>query len=75
MVSAIGRDLGGISTLGKAITVLTEAGIVPLGVHDLIRKVDLQVIVEEADFEATIKALHKGLVAGEVERYPETLAA
>jgi aspartate kinase len=75
LVSAIGRDLGGISTLGKAITVLTEAGIVPLGVHDLIRKVDLQVIVEEADFEATIRALHKGLVACAVERYPETMAA
>ncbi|MNL68791.1 hypothetical protein D3C87_1935700 [compost metagenome] len=34
----------------------------PLGVHDLLRKVDLQVIVEPDQFEATIAALHKGLI-------------
>lgn len=62
LVSAIGRNIGDISILTSAIAVLAAAGIRPLGVHDLIRKVDLQIIVEPTDFEAAISALHKGLV-------------
>ncbi|HLV84147.1 aspartate kinase [Devosia alba] len=62
IVSAIGRDLSGTAVLMQAIKALADASIEPLGVHDLIRKVDLQVVVEQVDFEATIKALHKGLI-------------
>lgn len=62
MVSAIGRNLGGASTLAKAMVVLADAGIEPLGITDMIRKVDLQVIVNEDDFEETIAALHRGLI-------------
>ncbi|MBP1849419.1 aspartate kinase [Rhizobium halophytocola] len=62
LVSAIGRNLGDAAVLTKAIGVLAAAGIQPLGVNDLIRKVDLQVIVDPADFEATLSALHKGLI-------------
>lgn len=62
LVSAIGRNIGDTAVLIKAINVLALAGIKPLGVHDLIRKVDLQVIVEPTDFEAALSALHKGLI-------------
>lgn len=62
LVSAIGRDLSKVRLLSRAIAVLAEADIEPIGVHDLIRKVDLQVVVEEDDFEKAIIALHKGLV-------------
>ncbi|SHF62749.1 aspartate kinase [Devosia limi] len=62
LVSAIGRNIGDSAVLAKAIGVLAAAGISPLGVHDLMRKVDLQIIVDPADFEATISALHKGLI-------------
>lgn len=62
LVSAIGRNIGDTAVLIRAIEVLAAAGIKPLGVHDLIRKVDLQVIVDPTDFEATIAALHKGLI-------------
>ncbi|MCD7059448.1 aspartate kinase [Pelagibacterium xiamenense] len=62
MVSAIGRNLRGGATLARAIGVLAEAGIEPLGMTDMIRKVDLQVIVDEDDFDKTIIALHRGLV-------------
>lgn len=62
LVSAIGRNIKDAQVLTKAIGVLAAAGIRPLGVHDLIRKVDLQVIVDPADFEATLSALHKGLI-------------
>jgi aspartate kinase len=62
LVSAIGRDLGSTRVLTQAMRALADAGIEPLGVHDLLRKVDLQVIVEPDQFEATIAALHKGLI-------------
>jgi len=62
LVSAIGRDLGSTRVLTQAIRALSDAGIEPLGVHDLLRKVDLQVVVEPDQFEATIAALHKGLI-------------
>ena len=75
LVSAIGRDLSGTAVLLQAIKALAEAGIEPLGVHDLIRKVDLQVVVEQADFEATIKALHKGLIENWAPAQRKTLHA
>lgn len=62
LVSAIGRDLGSPRVLTQAVQALSDAGIEPLGVHDLLRKVDLQVVVEPDQFEATIAALHKGLI-------------
>jgi aspartate kinase len=68
MVSAIGRDLGGVRILPRAIAALDEAGIEPIGLTDMIRKVDLQVLVEEKDFDAAIIALHKGLVEERAER-------
>jgi aspartate kinase len=75
LVSAIGRDMRDASILLQAIAVLAEAGITPLGDHDLIRKVDLQVIVEEVDFEAAIKALHRGLVENGARSRPPQLHA
>ncbi len=75
IVSAIGRDLSGTAVLLQAIKALAGAGIEPLGVHDLIRKVDLQVVVEQADFENTIKALHKGLIENWAPAQRETLHA
>jgi len=62
VVSAIGRDLSGARAAAHTIGVLDEAGIEPVGFHDLMRKVDLQVIVEEADYERAIVAMHRGLV-------------
>ncbi len=62
LVSAIGRDLASPRVLAQAMRALADAGIEPLGVHDLMRKVDLQVVVEPDHFEATVAALHKGLI-------------
>jgi aspartate kinase len=67
IVSAIGRDLEGARMLPRAIAALDAAGIVPIGITDMIRKVDLQVMVEEDDFEPAIAALHKGLVEEQIE--------
>lgn len=62
IVSAIGRDLKGARIAARTIGVLDAAGVEPLGFHDLMRKVDLQVILEEADYEKAIVAMHRGLV-------------
>lgn len=67
IVSAIGRDLRAARILPRAIAALDEAGIEPIGMTDMIRKVDLQVMVEEDDFDAAIAALHKGLVEERAE--------
>jgi aspartate kinase len=62
VISAIGRDLSGARSAARTITVLDDAGIEPVGFHDLMRKVDLQVVVEESDYEKTIIAMHRGLI-------------
>ena len=75
MVSAIGRDLSGCRILPRAIAALDEAGIEPVGITDMVRKVDLQVMVEEDDFDAAVIALHKGLVETGEERVEVRRAA
>ena len=62
LVSAIGRDLGGAGVLRTTLQTLHAAGIEPLGLLDQMRRVDLQVIVEDADYDQAIRALHQGLV-------------
>lgn len=62
LVSAIGRDLRSASVLSQTIATLNAAGIAPLGIHDLMRKVDLQVVVRDEDHDAAIIAMHRGLI-------------
>lgn len=62
IVSAIGRDLGGADVLGRTIDCLRAAGIEPIAIHDLMRKVDLQVIVDAAHYQAAIAAMHHVLI-------------
>lgn len=62
IVSAIGSDLEVEGLTARAVTALSEAGVTLLGVHQLIRNVDILFIVAEDDFEPSIKALHKSLV-------------
>jgi aspartate kinase len=62
LISVIGRDLRLPGLGARASTALAEAGIEPLGFHDLLRKVDMQVIVDEGDHDACIRALHHALI-------------
>ena len=65
LISAIGRNLGDVTLLPRIIRVLDAAGIVPLGIHDPMRKVDIQVVVEDADHDGAVKAIHRALVEAE----------
>lgn len=62
IVSAIGSDLEVEGLTATAVTSLADAGVSLLGVHQLIRNVDILFIVAEDDYEKSIKALHKALV-------------
>ncbi|AMS44605.1 MULTISPECIES: aspartate kinase [Aminobacter] len=62
LISAIGRNIADPTILARAIDALAKAEIAPLGVHALVRKVDLQVIIEEADFELAVTSLHRELI-------------
>lgn len=62
LISAIGRNLRDPSLLPRIVRVLDAEGIVPLGIHDPMRKVDIQVVVKDADHDRAIIAMHHGLV-------------
>jgi aspartate kinase len=62
LISILGRDLRLPGLAARALTALAEAGIEPLGFHDLLRKVDMQVVVDEGDHDACIRALHRALI-------------
>lgn len=62
LISAIGRNLGDPTLLARIIRVLDTAGISLLGLQDAMRKVDIQVVVEDADHDGAVIAMHRALV-------------
>lgn len=77
VVSVIGRNLRIPGLAVRALTALARAGIEPLGFNDLMRKVDIQVIVDNAEYDAAIRALHRGLIenSSNDSKMPEALTA
>lgn len=61
-LSAIGRNLKGCNTAARCMAALSDANIEPLGFNDVMRKVDVQVIVDQDDFKTALIALHRELV-------------
>ncbi|MBU2862626.1 aspartate kinase [Reinekea forsetii] len=62
IVSAIGSDLAIKGLLAKTSKAIADADVGVLAIHQCMRQVDIQFIVEEEDYEKTIKALHSALV-------------
>ena len=62
IVSAIGSDLELPGLAAAALSALANAGIEVLGLQQLMRNVDVQFVLDEADFERAIRALHRELV-------------
>jgi aspartate kinase len=64
IVTAIGSDLDVPGLTALAVGALADAGIEVLGLHQLIRNVDILFILAEEDFDRAVIALHEVLVEG-----------
>ncbi len=62
IVSAIGSDLNVAGLTAMAVGALAEAKIEVLGVHQLIRSVDIMFILAEQDYDRAVVALHRVLI-------------
>ena len=62
VLSVIGRNLAAPGLTLRALQALAAAGITPLGMQDLTRRVDLQFILDEEDYDEALRVLHRALV-------------
>jgi len=62
MVSAIGSDMQVPGILARAVSALAENSISILAMHQSMRQVDMQFIVEETDYNSAVISLHKRLI-------------
>jgi aspartate kinase len=62
IVSAIGSDMQIPGILAKAVQAVANKNISVLAVHQSMRQVDMQFIVNESDYDNTVKSLHTALV-------------
>tara|TARA_R110002110_G_scaffold415860_1_gene658729 strand:+ start:48285 stop:49727 length:1443 start_codon:yes stop_codon:yes gene_type:complete len=62
IVSAIGSDMHIAGILADAVSALAEEGISVQAMHQSMRQVDMQFIVNDADYDGAIKSLHHCLV-------------
>ncbi|MCC4299177.1 aspartate kinase [Aurantimonas coralicida] len=67
IVSVIGRNLTAPGLTLRALQALSEAGIAPLGMQDLTRRVDLQFVIDDKDYDGTLRTLHAALVESDIE--------
>ncbi len=65
LVSALGRNLNGLSAVRRSLEALERAGVRVLAVQDLGRGVDVQILVSADDETAAVKAMHQELVEGQ----------
>lgn len=62
IVSAIGSDLKIPGMLARTAKALADNGVDILGVHQCMRQVDMQFVLDEDDYETAIRAMHEKLV-------------
>jgi len=62
VVSAIGSDMQVPGLLARAVRSLADASISVVALHQSMRQVDIQFIVDEDVYEESIKSLHNGLI-------------
>lgn len=73
VVSAIGSDMKVPGMLSGAVSALAQSGISVLAVHQAMRQVDMQFVVDESDYETAVKSLHAALV--EVHEHGDAICA
>ena len=62
IVSAIGSDMHITGILAKAVTALAEQDINVNAMHQSMRQVDMQFVIDEQDYEGAIRSLHRCMV-------------
>jgi aspartate kinase len=62
IVSAIGSDLALPGLTATVVGAVAAAGVEVLGVHQLMRNVDVMLVVDEDDYDRAVRALHGALV-------------
>jgi aspartate kinase len=62
IVSAIGSDMKTTGMLAKAVKAISEQEINVIAMHQSMRQVDMQFVVDEEDYDVAIRSLHKELV-------------
>lgn len=62
VVSAIGSDMQIPGILAKAVQAVASRNISVLAIHQSMRQVDMQFVINESDYDETIKSLHESLV-------------
>lgn len=62
IVSAVGSDMQVPGILAKTVKSVADRDISVLAVHQSMRQVDMQFVVNESDYEETIRGLHAALV-------------
>ena len=73
VVSAIGSNLKVKGILARTVTALAEAGISVQAIHQSLRQVEMQCVVNEEDYAAGVAALHRALI--EPENHGDVIAA
>jgi aspartate kinase len=62
LVSAIGSDMQVPGMLAKTVQAVAEKNISVLAMHQTMRQVDMQFIVNESDYDETVRCLHAALI-------------
>jgi aspartate kinase len=62
IVSAIGSDMQVPGLLAKAVSALAGESISVVAMHQSMRQVDMQFIIDDEDYEEAVRSLHNGLI-------------
>jgi aspartate kinase len=62
IVSVIGADIDVPGITATSLVALHNAGIAIIGLQQVSRKTDIQIVIDESDFDASVCALHKALI-------------
>ncbi|MFT6266606.1 MAG: aspartate kinase [Oleiphilaceae bacterium] len=62
IVSAIGSDMKIPGILAKTVQAVASVNVSVLSIHQSMRQVEMQFVVNESDYNATVKSLHAALV-------------
>lgn len=62
IISAIGSNMKVAGMLAKTVQAVAANNVSVLAVHQSMRQVDMQFVVEESDYEKTVKSLHEALI-------------